>query len=99
MDFASFGNLILSKYSLIRFGKSYLFMKALFSLFLFFLINTSFSQVIDTSAGNYKKENLGGNINSEYEEIGPVITQDGKTLFLDRTNHPDNTEGTKNDDI
>jgi outer membrane protein OmpA-like peptidoglycan-associated protein len=47
----------------------------------------------------YKKENLGSNVNSPSGEIGPVITQDGKTLFIDRKNHPENTPGNDNDDI
>jgi len=35
-------------------------------------------------------ENLGPNINSRYDEVGPVISPDGKTLYFDRSNHPDN---------
>ncbi|MFL5729984.1 MAG: OmpA family protein [Cytophagaceae bacterium] len=48
---------------------------------------------------NYKKENLGSHVNSPYEEVGPIITQDGKTLYFDRGNHPENTPGNDNDDI
>jgi outer membrane protein OmpA-like peptidoglycan-associated protein len=48
---------------------------------------------------HYKKENLGSNVNSAYGEIGPIITQDGKTLYIDRKNHPENTPGSENDDI
>jgi len=47
----------------------------------------------------YKKENLGKNVNSKYTEIGPIVSPDGNTLYLTRKNHPQNTGGTKNDDI
>ena len=39
----------------------------------------------------YQKENLGPAINSEYEELAPEISPDGKKLFFVRTNHPENT--------
>ncbi len=35
-------------------------------------------------------ENLGPNINSAYDEVGPVISPDGRTLYFDRPNHPEN---------
>lgn len=35
-------------------------------------------------------ENLGGRINSEYDEFYPVISPDGKTLYYGRTDHPKN---------
>lgn len=35
-------------------------------------------------------ENLGPNVNSPFDEVGPVISPDGKTLYFDRSNHPDN---------
>jgi outer membrane protein OmpA-like peptidoglycan-associated protein len=38
-------------------------------------------------------ENLGPSINSVYDEINPVISPDGKTLFFTRVNHPENTFG------
>lgn len=41
-------------------------------------------------------ENLGSNINSEYNDVGPVISPDGATLYFDRTDHPNNVG---NDDI
>lgn len=37
--------------------------------------------------------NLGENINSEYDEINPVISPDGSTLFFTRVNHPENFYG------
>lgn len=38
-------------------------------------------------------ELLGEAINSEYNEIGPVISPDGKTLFFSRISHPQNANG------
>jgi len=54
---------------------------------------------VKNSTVHYKKENLGSNVNSPYGEIGPIITQDGKTLYIDRKDHPENTPGNANDDI
>ncbi len=36
------------------------------------------------------RENLGPNINSIYDEVLPVISPDGNTLYVDRKNHPQN---------
>jgi len=47
-------------------------------------------------------ENMGNAINSEYEEILPVISPDGKRLYFDRKNHPNNIldrNQQRNDDI
>ncbi len=44
-------------------------------------------------------ENLGPNINSMHDEIMPIISGDGKSLFFDRKDHPDNTAGIVNDDV
>jgi outer membrane protein OmpA-like peptidoglycan-associated protein len=54
---------------------------------------------LKTPSRHYKKENLGPNVNSAFGEIGPIITQNGKTLYIDRRNHPGNTPGNDNDDI
>lgn len=40
-------------------------------------------------------ENLGNQVNSEYNEINPVISPDGKTLYFARISHPNNTHGDK----
>lgn len=49
---------------------------------------------------NYpERENLGPMINSEYDEVLPVIAPDAKTLFFVRKGHPDNTGSDKKDDI
>ena len=44
---------------------------------------------------NGKWENLGKSINSEYNEIAPVIAPDGKTLYFARISHPQNAFGDK----
>jgi outer membrane protein OmpA-like peptidoglycan-associated protein len=48
-------------------------------------------------------ENLGGAINTPYDELAPLISPDGKTLYFVRENHPDNVggikEGRRNQDI
>lgn len=36
------------------------------------------------------KENLGEKINSEFDELGPLISHDGGTLYFFRKEHPDN---------
>ncbi len=36
------------------------------------------------------KENLGSGVNSPYEEVYPIISPDGKTLYLDRKYSPNN---------
>jgi outer membrane protein OmpA-like peptidoglycan-associated protein len=40
-----------------------------------------------------EKENLGLAVNSPYNEIDPIITMDGKKLFFNRRETPDNTGG------
>lgn len=42
-----------------------------------------------------KVESLGNQINSEYNEVNPVISPDGRTLYFARISHPQNTHGNK----
>ncbi len=42
-----------------------------------------------------KPENLGPQVNSTYNEINPMISPDGKTLYFARISHPQNTNGDK----
>ncbi|OIN55805.1 OmpA family protein [Arsenicibacter rosenii] len=42
-----------------------------------------------------KVENLGNQVNSEFNEINPMISPDGKTLYFARVSHPQNTFGDK----
>lgn len=38
-------------------------------------------------------ESLDENVNSEYSELNPLLSPDGKTLYFSRKNHPDNVGG------
>jgi OOP family OmpA-OmpF porin len=38
-------------------------------------------------------EALDKNVNSEYSELNPLLSPDGKVLYFSRKNHPDNTGG------
>lgn len=40
-------------------------------------------------------EALDKNINSEYDEVNPLLSPDGKTLYFSRKNHPENVGGIK----
>ncbi len=40
-------------------------------------------------------EALDANVNSEYNELNPLLSPDGKTLYFSRKNHPDNMGGEK----
>ena len=40
-------------------------------------------------------ENLGSAVNSEFSELNPVISPDGRTLYFGRKNHPANRFGVK----
>lgn len=40
-------------------------------------------------------EALDKNVNSEFSELNPLLSPDGKTLYFSRKNHPDNVGGTK----
>jgi outer membrane protein OmpA-like peptidoglycan-associated protein len=48
---------------------------------------------------NSKKENLGENVNSKYEELMPVIAADGRTVYFSVRNHPENYGTDHADDI
>ncbi len=47
----------------------------------------------------YRKKNLGKNINSKYSEIAPIISPDGKTLYVARQDHPQNEGAEKKYDV
>ncbi|MFZ7183247.1 MAG: OmpA family protein [Bacteroidota bacterium] len=45
-------------------------------------------------------ENLGRKVNSAFSDVNPVISPDGRTLYFTRKDHPDNINGSdENDDI
>lgn len=41
------------------------------------------------------RENLGGNVNSRFDEVSPKITSDGRTLYFGRKHSPENVGGVK----
>jgi outer membrane protein OmpA-like peptidoglycan-associated protein len=46
------------------------------------------------------RENLGGNVNSRFDEVSPKISSDGKTLYFGRKHSPENVGGiTDREDI
>ncbi|RVU26673.1 flagellar motor protein MotB [Sandaracinomonas limnophila] len=51
------------------------------------------------SSAEFFRENMGSHINSDYNEICPVISPDGQTLYFTRWKHPDNIGKFKNQDI
>lgn len=55
---------------------------ALFSVSLFAQMNSSFIP-----------KRLDNNVNSEYSELNPLLSPDGKVLYFSRLNHPENTFG------
>jgi OOP family OmpA-OmpF porin len=48
---------------------------------------------VGITQGYAQPENLGKTVNSEYNEISPVISPDGKTIYFARISHPQNGFG------
>jgi len=59
----------------------------------FILANDIVINLPKTVDTNIVKENLGPNINTEYDELSPKITADGKMLYFGREKSPDNLGG------
>ena len=59
-----------------------------FQILLFILSLVSFT-------AKAQLESLGKNVNTEYNEIAPIISPDGKTIYFSRVSHPQNTHGAK----
>ncbi|NQY67300.1 MAG: OmpA family protein [Flavobacteriales bacterium] len=55
---------------------------------LFLLLGVSF---ISLGQDSDAPSNLGSSINSKYNEIGPLISPDGKSMYFVREGHPNNT--------
>ncbi|MGL1886606.1 MAG: OmpA family protein [Reichenbachiella sp.] len=58
--------------------------------------NIPISVLIELAANvnnNLSTEKLSENVNSDYREIGPLLSPDGKTLYFSRANHPENLGG------
>lgn len=54
--------------------------------------------LVNNAITGRKKERLSTLINSEYDELSPIISYDGKTLYVTRDGHPDNM-GTDDNDV
>jgi len=58
--------------------------------------------VINIASGlpaNMQKENIGKEINSKGQEVAPIISPDGKTLFFTRSNYEGNTGSPQKQDV
>ncbi len=64
---------------------------------LLIIIAFSFIPISSYSQDIREIENLGTNVNSQYHELAPVISADGKTLYFVRAGHPQNTRYKKRD--
>jgi outer membrane protein OmpA-like peptidoglycan-associated protein len=53
---------------------------------------------LDNNFSAFKKENLGDRVNSIHDDLGPIISTDGKTLFFARQRVPENVGGEKDDE-
>lgn len=51
-------------------------------------------EMAENVSSEVKAERLDDNINSEYQEMRPLVSPDGKTLYFSRRNHPENIGGT-----
>lgn len=49
----------------------------------------------DANAPEFAPEYLSDSVNTPYDELGPVVSPDGKTLFFVINNHPQNAYGSK----
>jgi outer membrane protein OmpA-like peptidoglycan-associated protein len=67
----------------------------------YFLVKAKQNEInlVAKSISKYSKENIGLNVNSPYKEIAPVISPDGKTLYIARADHPKNVYPKENFDI
>ncbi|MBY0426987.1 MAG: hypothetical protein K2Q22_15230, partial [Cytophagales bacterium] len=52
------------------------------------------SSLVGFSQESFVPKSVSPKINSEYPEINPMLTPDGKTLYFSRCNHPENNYGT-----
>jgi OOP family OmpA-OmpF porin len=57
--------------------------------------NLIFIVLLVSFAAQAQLENLGKTVNTEYNEISPIISPDGKTIYFSRVSHPQNTHGPK----
>lgn len=55
-------------------------------------VKVNVAEIMNT---DMKPERLSEKVNSEFSELRPLISPDGKTLYFSRRNHPDNIGGVK----
>ena len=65
--------------------------KSLLVSILFLVVGLNLKAQPQTSS--FVPQNLGSEINSEYDELNPVVSPDGKTIYFVRSNHPENKYG------
>ena len=65
-------------------------MKGLLPFFLIFVYLISPAQEISP---RYELVKMNDNVNTRYNEVSPVISPDGKSLYYFVANHPENTYG------
>jgi len=58
----------------------------------------SFLAFFYASAQDTNRQNLGADINTEYDDLGPIISPDGRTLYYVIEGHPQNTKSSTYDD-
>lgn len=57
------------------------------------------NEIILSKNEEIKPENLGQNVNSEFPELAPVVTPDGRRLYFTREGHPGNLGVQKKQDV
>ena len=61
--------------------------------FLLLIFSLLLGTQVVLAQSSFLPKNLGSSVNSSYDEINPVLSPDGKTLFFVRVNHPENNFG------
>lgn len=59
-----------------------------------FLVILLLGSIVAFGQSTFTAQKLIGGVNTEYSDINPVLSPDGKTLYFNRVNHPENTFGT-----
>lgn len=66
----------------------------------YILVKQNFKiNLVPNAAVNYTKDNLGSAVNTKDDDIMPIISADGKTLYYAVENDPSNAGGTESSDI
>lgn len=62
-------------------------------LSLFFLFCVSYVAHAQEISARYELVKMNDNVNTRYNEVSPVVSPDGKSLYYFVANHPENTYG------